>query len=46
MTNTVSAGGLKGVAENDQLVLQALSIFTPITTGLLALEHSLYDLAE
>ena len=46
MTSTDNAGGLKGLAENDQLVLQALSIFTPITTGLLALEHGLYDLAE
>lgn len=46
MTSTATAGGLKGLPENDQLVLQALSIFTPITTGLLALEHSLYDLAE
>jgi hypothetical protein len=43
---TSSAGGLKGLGENEQLVLQALSIFTPITTGLLALEHTLYDLAE
>ena len=43
---TSSTGGLKGLGENEQLMLQALSIFTPITSGLLSLEHTLYGLAE
>jgi hypothetical protein len=36
----------EGLTHNEQLILQAIGTFAPITHGLLALEHHLYSLAE